>query len=65
MASAASRTARPQGAWELLEEYRWEPDDVQPSLLQDEPPTTGDERWDVLLALPPFSAGAEILFLTC
>ena len=36
--------------WEFLEEYRWEPDDVQPSLLRDEPPATGDERWDVLLA---------------
>ena len=36
--------------WEFLEEYRWEPDDVQPSLLHDEPPATGDERWDVLLA---------------
>ena len=36
--------------WEFLEEYRWEPDNVQPSLLCDEPPVTGDERWDVLLA---------------
>jgi hypothetical protein len=36
--------------WEFLEEYRWEPEDVQPSLLHDEPPGTGDERWDVLLA---------------
>jgi hypothetical protein len=36
--------------WEFLEEYRWEPDDVQLSLLRDEPPVTGDERWDVLLA---------------
>ena len=36
--------------WEFLEEYRWEPDDVQLSLLQDEPPATGDERWDALLA---------------
>lgn len=36
--------------WEFLEEYRWEPDDVQPSLLRDEPPTIGDERWDALLA---------------
>jgi hypothetical protein len=36
--------------WEFLEEYRWEADDVQPSLLQDEPPVTGDERWDALLA---------------
>jgi len=23
--------------WEFLEEYRWEPGDVQPSLLRDEP----------------------------
>lgn len=36
--------------WEFLEEYRWEPDDVQASLLNDEPPGTGDERWDALLA---------------
>ena len=36
--------------WEFLEEYRWEPDGVQLSLLRDEPPVTGDERWDVLLA---------------
>jgi len=36
--------------WEFLEEYRWEPNDVQPSLLRDEPPATGDERWDALLA---------------
>jgi hypothetical protein len=36
--------------WEFLEEYRWEPSDVQPSLLQQEPPSVGDERWDALLA---------------
>jgi hypothetical protein len=36
--------------WEFLEEYRWEPEDVQPSLLRDEPPSAGDERWDALLA---------------
>jgi hypothetical protein len=36
--------------WEFLEEYRWEPDDVQLSLLLDEPPTSGDDRWDALLA---------------
>jgi hypothetical protein len=35
--------------WEFLEEYWWEPDDVQPSLLRDEPAATGDERCDVLL----------------
>ena len=36
--------------WEFLEEYRWEPGDVQPSLLGDEPLPVGDERWDALLA---------------
>jgi hypothetical protein len=36
--------------WEFLEEYRWEPADVQPLLLRDEPPPVGDERWDALLA---------------
>lgn len=36
--------------WEFLEEYKWEPADVQVSLLQEEPPPVGDERWDVLLA---------------
>jgi hypothetical protein len=36
--------------WEFLEEYRWEPENVQRSLLRDEPPPAGDERWDALLA---------------
>jgi hypothetical protein len=36
--------------WEFLEEYRWEPADVQLTLLQDEPSPTGDQRWDTLLA---------------
>lgn len=36
--------------WEFLEECRWEPAEVQPSLLRDEPAPTGDERWDTLLA---------------
>ncbi len=35
---------------EFLEEYRWEPAADRPSLLDDEPPATGDERWDVFLA---------------
>jgi hypothetical protein len=35
---------------EFLEEYRWEPVDVRPGLLADEPPSTGDEHWDVFLA---------------
>ena len=36
--------------WEFLEEYRWEPADVQSSLLKQEPPSVADERWDALLA---------------
>ncbi|HEX3489981.1 MAG TPA: hypothetical protein VHU92_11575 [Streptosporangiaceae bacterium] len=36
--------------WEFLEEYRWEPSGVQPSLLRDEPSSLADERWDALLA---------------
>ena len=37
-------------AAQFLEEYRWESSAVQPSLLRDEPPGTGDERWDALPA---------------
>ncbi len=36
--------------WEFLEEYRWEPTEIQVSLLRAEPPSVGDERWDALLA---------------
>ncbi|WP_347618900.1 hypothetical protein [Nonomuraea sp. B1E8] len=36
--------------WEFLEEYRWEPPELQPPLLQAEPEPVGDERWDALLA---------------
>jgi hypothetical protein len=36
--------------WEFLEEYRWEPDEIQLSLLRDEPTAVGDDRWDALLA---------------
>jgi hypothetical protein len=36
--------------WEFLEEYRWESAERQPDLLGDEPPSTGEERWDALLA---------------
>lgn len=35
---------------EFLEEYRWEPPDARPSMLAEEPPVVGDERWDVFLA---------------
>ncbi len=34
---------------ELLEEYRHEPADRRLALLEEEPDSTGDERWDVLL----------------
>jgi hypothetical protein len=36
--------------WEFLEEHRWEAQERQPALVAEEPPATGDERWDVLLA---------------
>ena len=36
--------------WEFLEEYRWEPVERQPGLLEEEPPPVGAEQWDVLLA---------------
>jgi hypothetical protein len=36
--------------WEFLEEYRWESPASQMTLLLDDPPSVGDERWDALLA---------------
>jgi hypothetical protein len=50
LSRAADDGTRWKLVWEFLEEYRWEPGDAQPSLLADEPPPTGDERWDALLA---------------
>jgi hypothetical protein len=50
LARTADGKLRWKLVWEFLEEYRWEPADVQLMLLRDEPPTTGDERWDTLLA---------------
>jgi hypothetical protein len=47
---AADDRTRWKLVWEFLEEYRWEPNDVQPLLLWDEPSPVGDERWDALLA---------------
>ena len=35
---------------EFLEEHRHEPIEVRAALLREEPPATGDERWDVFLA---------------
>jgi hypothetical protein len=50
LARTADGKVRWKLVWEFLEEYRWEAPDVQPSLLQDEPPQIGDDRWDALLA---------------
>jgi hypothetical protein len=50
LARTADGKVRWKLVWEFLEEYRWEPEDVQPSLLRDEPSPIGDERWDTLLA---------------
>ena len=47
---AASRPAWWRLVAEFLEEYRWEPVDNRDRLLATEPPSTGDERLDVLLA---------------
>jgi hypothetical protein len=35
---------------EFLEEYRWEPAQARTRLLEAEPPSSHDERWDVFLA---------------
>ena len=47
---AASRSDWWRLVAEFLEEDRWEPLDRRHQLLSMEPPGTGDERWDVLLA---------------
>lgn len=35
---------------EFLEEFRWEPPETRWHLLDREPPSSGDEHWDVFLA---------------
>jgi hypothetical protein len=50
LSRAADDRTRWKLIWEFLEEYRWEPADVQPYLLGEEPLPSGDERWDALLA---------------
>jgi hypothetical protein len=50
LAGTADGKLRWKLVWEFLEEYRWEPPAGQPSLLQEEPPLIGDDRWDALLA---------------
>jgi hypothetical protein len=46
----ADQSAKWRLVAEFLEEYRWEPVEARFRLLVDEPPGTGDERWDVLVA---------------
>jgi hypothetical protein len=43
--------------WEFLEEYRWEPQQIQTALLVDEPPSVGDERWDAFRAVSALRRG--------
>jgi hypothetical protein len=50
LARHAEKKVRWKYVWEFLEEYRWEPVERQPGLLQEEPTSTGDEQWDALLA---------------
>jgi hypothetical protein len=47
---AADDHARWRLVWEFNEEYRWEPQGSRQHLLQDEPASTSDRRWDTLLA---------------
>lgn len=50
LAAEADEDVQWKLVWEFMEEYRWEPQDRQPPLVEAEPPLTGDERWDTLLA---------------
>jgi hypothetical protein len=50
LARTADGKLRWKLVWEFLEEYRWEPADVQLTLLQEEPSPIIDQRWDTLLA---------------
>ncbi|TQS40397.1 hypothetical protein [Cryptosporangium phraense] len=48
--SAADDSERWRWVAEFLEEHRWEPAEVRPRLLGEEPTATGDAHWDVFLA---------------
>lgn len=50
LADAADSSLRWRLVAEFLEDYRWEPPGTRLALLEQEPPGTGDERWDVFLA---------------
>jgi hypothetical protein len=50
LASAKQDSERWRFVAEFLEEYRHEPQPERARLLAQEPPSTGDQRWDVFLA---------------
>jgi hypothetical protein len=50
LATADSDKTRWKLVWEFLEEYRWEPAEIQQTLVQAEPSSVYDDRWDALLA---------------
>lgn len=50
LASAQGNCERWRLVAEFLEEYRHEPKAERARLLAEEPPSTGDQRWDVFLA---------------
>lgn len=54
LAGHLGRTKNDPHRWrliaEFIEEHRHEPAEVRAALMTDEPPSTGDERWDVFLA---------------
>ena len=60
VARTADAKVRSKLVWEFLEEYRWEQAEAQPSLLQDEPPPVGDERWDAPLLAEHLAARLDL-----
>jgi hypothetical protein len=48
--AAAGETESWRLVAEFLEDYRWEPVESRATLIEAEPTSTGDDRWDVFLA---------------
>jgi hypothetical protein len=48
--ASARETERWRLVAEFLEDHRWEPVQARAKLVEVEPASTGDERWDVFLA---------------
>jgi hypothetical protein len=51
LARESDENVRGKHIWELLEKYRWEPPDRQPSLLAAGPAPTGEHNWDTPRAM--------------